>query len=159
MDQLYFAILKLLHLLGAGVLFGTGMGIAFFMIWAHRTGDPRAIATTAKIVVTADYIFTATAAIMQPITGGLLAIELGYTLTESWIVVSLGLYVLTGLCWLPVVRLQLNMRDLAAAAAAAEEALPQAYCKAQRKWFWLGWPAFTAMVAIYWLMITKPELF
>jgi len=149
----------MLHLLGAGVLFGTGLGIAFFMFWAHRTGDARAIATTAKIVVSADYIFTATAVVAQPITGALLARELGYSLTEGWILVSLGLYVLTGLCWLPVVWLQLKMRDLAVAAAAGGAPLPDAYYRAQRAWFWLGWPAFAAVMAIYWLMISRPELF
>lgn len=154
-----FAILKLLHLLGAAVLFGTGLGIAFFMFWAHRTGDVRTIAATAKIVVIADFLFTATAVVAQPITGALLAWELGFSLWEDWILASLGLYVVAGLCWLPVVGLQLKMRDLAVAAAARGEALPKAYYGAQRLWFWLGWPAFAAVLSIYWLMIAKPGLF
>ena len=112
----YF-ILKFLHVIGAAVLLGTGAGIAFFMLQAHRSGDARVIAGTAKIVVLADFLFTATAVVAQPITGVLLAREAGYPLTEGWIVLSVALYIFTGLFWLPVVRMQMRMRTLAATAA------------------------------------------
>ena len=109
-------MLKLIHVLGAAVLFGTGLGIAFFMWMAHRTRDAAAIAHTAQIVVIADALFTAGAVIVQPISGGVLAWALGYSVWESWIVASLALYVLVGLCWLPVVGIQIELRNLARAA-------------------------------------------
>lgn len=155
--EVYF-VLKLLHVLGATVLFGTGLGIAFFLYSADRGGDVDAIASTLRIVVTADFLFTATAVLLQPVTGVALALERGYSLTEDWIAASLALYVGVGLCWLPVVRLQMQMRDLAIAAADSGTALPDAYFRRMRLWFWLGWPAFLGVIAIFWLMIARPEL-
>ena len=154
---LYFA-LKYLHLLGAAVLLGTGAGIAFFMLMAHRTGNVALIAGVARIVVIADFLFTATAALLQPITGLALASEAGYALSEGWIVASIGLYVFIGAFWLPVVRMQMEMRDLAEAAAAAGTPLPERYHRLFRTWFAFGFPAFAAMLVIYWLMMTKPAL-
>lgn len=153
----YF-LLKWLHVLGAAVLLGTGAGIAFFMLMAHRTGDARVIAAVARIVVIADFVFTSTAVIAQPITGLLLARTVGYALSEGWIVLSIGLYVLTGLFWLPVVWMQARMRRLADHAAAAGEALPAEYHRLFRWWFAFGFPAFTAVLAIFWLMIARPEI-
>ncbi|RXZ64653.1 DUF2269 family protein [Pelagerythrobacter rhizovicinus] len=153
----YFA-LKFVHVIGATVLLGTGAGIAFFMLLAHRTGDVRTIAGVARIVVIADFLFTATAVVAQPVTGWLLAREVGYPLTESWIVLSLILYVVTGLFWLPVVWMQMRMRDLAQAAAARDEPLPPAYHKLFRTWFAFGFPAFAAVLAIFWLMIARPQV-
>lgn len=151
-------LLKWLHVLGAAVLFGTGAGIAFFMLVAHRTRDPHVIAHVARTVVIADLVFTATAVIAQPVTGVLLALTVGWRLTESWIVASVGLYVLTGLCWLPVVWIQARMRGIAETAARARTELPAEYFGLFRIWFALGWPAFAAVLAIFWLMITKPVL-
>lgn len=151
----YF-ILKFLHIVGASVLLGTGAGIAFFMLMAHRTGDPAAVAATARIVVIADYLFTATAVVVQPITGVLLAREVGYALTEDWILASIALYLWTGAWWLPVVWMQSKMRDLAVAARAANEPLPARYHRLFRLWFAFGFPAFAAVVAIFWLMISRP---
>lgn len=151
----YF-VLKFLHIIGASVLLGTGAGIAFFMWMAHRTGDTAAVAATARIVVTADYAFTATAVVVQPITGVLLAWEVGYPLTEGWILASVVLYLWTGAWWLPVVWMQARMRDLAVAAAAAGEPLPDRYHKLYRLWFAFGFPAFAAVMAIFWLMIARP---
>jgi uncharacterized membrane protein len=150
-------ILRWLHLIGACVLLGTGAGIAFFMMMAHRGGDVRFIAGTARIVVVADMVFTATAAVAQPLTGWLLARETGWDLTEGWILASLALYVLTGVCWLPVVRVQIILRDLAAEAARNGTALPARYHRLYRLWFALGIPAFAAVLAILWLMIARPE--
>jgi uncharacterized membrane protein len=151
-----YPLLKLAHLIGAAVLLGTGAGIAFFMLMADRTGDPRIVHRVASMVVRADVVFTATAVIAQPLTGALLAHTLGYSLSEGWILKSLGLYVLVGLCWLPVVWIQLKARDLAGEAAARGMPLPERYRRLMRIWFWLGWPAFAGVVAIYWLMIVKP---
>ena len=153
----YF-VLKFLHVIGATVLLGTGAGIAFFMLLAHRTGDTRIIAGVARIVVIADYVFTTTAVILQPITGVLLARSVGYELTEGWIVASMALYVFTGMFWLPVVWMQARMRTLAREAVAAETELPPQYHRLFRLWFAFGFPAFAAVLLIFWLMITRPEI-
>lgn len=155
MSDLYLA-LKLAHILGAAVLFGTGLGIAFFMLMAHRSGDPAAIAHTARIVVIADAIFTATAVVVQPLTGWAMALLIGFSMFHFWIRATLVLYVLVGLCWLPVVWIQIKMRDLAAAAARDGTALPERYNQLFRIWFWLGWPAFAGVIAIFALMLWKP---
>ena len=157
MSELYLP-LKLLHTLGAAVLFGTGVGIAFFMWMAHRTRDAAVIAATARIVVIADALFTATAVMVQPVTGYGLVLALGLPVTEPWIVASLALYVLVGCCWLPVIRIQVRMRDLAADAARYEVPLPPRYHRLFRIWFRLGWPAFAGMIAIFALMVWKPAL-
>lgn len=150
--------LKLVHLLGAAVLFGTGLGIAFFMWMAHRTGDAATVARTARIVVVADAVFTASAVVAQPVSGVALAWVSGYSLLDSWIVAATALYVLVGLCWLPVVWIQMRMRDLAAAAAHGGAALGETYHRLFRIWFWLGWPAFAGVILIFGLMIWKPAL-
>ena len=149
-------MLRLAHVVGAAVLMGTGAGIAFFMVMAHRTGDSKVIAHTASIVVLADFLFTATAVILQPITGAWLAYEIGWELTEPWILLALALYVFTGAFWLPVVWMQIRMRNLARAAAEAGAPPPEAYRKLYRIWFAFGFPAFAAVMVIYWLMIERP---
>lgn len=153
--MLYVA-LKALHIVGAAVLLGTGAGIAFFMLMAHRTRDARLVAHTAGVVVLADTLFTATAVILQPLTGAALAVVVGYPLLTGWVALSLALYVFVGLCWLPVVWIQLKMRDLAREAAASGAPLPAAYHRLWRVWFALGFPAFAGVLAIIWLMIAKP---
>jgi len=155
--SLYF-LLKFLHVVGAAVLLGTGAGIAFFMLMAHRTGDPKVVAATARVVVIADFLFTTTAVIAQPVTGLSLAHVVGYRLTEGWIVLSIGLYLWTGAWWLPVVWMQARMRRLAEAAAQAGEPLPAAYHQLFRLWFAFGFPAFAAVIAIFWLMISRPQI-
>jgi uncharacterized membrane protein len=150
-------LLRWLHGIGATLLLGTGAGIAFFMLMANRTGDARLIAHVAGTVVVADFLFTATAVVLQPVTGVWLALRLGWPLSEGWIVVSLVLYVLTGLFWLPVVWIQLRLRDLAAAAAEAGVPLPARYHRLYAIWFACGFPAFFAVLAILWLMLTRPH--
>lgn len=152
----WFQWLRWAHVLGACVLIGTGAGIAFFMLMAHRTRDAATIAHVAGTVVIADFLFTATAVIVQPITGILLAQAMGWPLTSRWILWSVGLYLFIGCCWVPVVWMQKEMRDLARAAAASDEALPQRYFRLYRLWFALGWPAFGAIVVIVALMIVRP---
>jgi len=155
--MLYF-VLKYLHVIGAAVLLGTGAGIAFFMLLAHRTGNAATIAAVARIVVIADFLFTATAVVAQPVTGIALAWHAGYSLWEGWIVLSILLYIVTGLFWLPVVWMQMEMRNLATTAAAAGEAPPARYDTLFRTWFAFGFPAFAAVMAIFWLMITRPAI-
>ena len=149
-------LVRWLHVIGATVLLGTGAGIAFFMLMAHRTRNAALIAHTASIVVVADYLFTASAVVLQPVTGVWLAHLVGWRLTEGWIVVSLALYVVTGAFWIPVVFMQTKMRDLARAAAASGGALPDQYFRLYRLWFACGFPAFFAVLAILWLMIARP---
>ncbi|MCU0759833.1 MAG: DUF2269 domain-containing protein [Steroidobacteraceae bacterium] len=154
----WYLPLKLLHILSSTVLFGTGIGTAFSMWRAHVGGDPRAIAATSRSVVLADWLFTTPAVIVQPLTGLAMISILGYPWTAAWLVASYALYVLVGLCWLPVVGLQLRMRRLANAAVERGEPLPGSYHRSFALWFALGWPAFAGVVAIYALMVWKPPL-
>jgi len=155
--MVYF-VLKFLHVIGAAVLLGTGAGIAFFMLLAHQTKNSATIAAVARIVVIADFLFTATAVVLQPVTGVLLAKYAGYSLAEGWIVLSILLYLVTGLFWLPVVWMQMEMRNLAMQAAASKQPPPQRYHRLFRLWFAFGFPAFAAVLAIFWLMISRPQV-
>jgi uncharacterized membrane protein len=153
-----YAWLRLLHVLSATVLFGTGLGTAFQMWAAHRGGEPRAIATVARNVVLADFLFTTPAAIVQPASGLVLVWLAGIDPSSSWLVAVYVLYALIGACWLPVVWLQIGVRDLARDAAATGAKLPAEYHRRMTLWFALGWPAFLAMIAIFWLMVNRPDL-
>ena len=125
---------------------------------AHLRGDAKTVAEVARIVVIADFIFTATAVVAQPTTGVLLAYVIGYSLWEGWIVLSILLYVVTGMFWLPVVWMQMRMRDLAHQAVLDGEPLPLRYRRLFRWWFAFGFPAFGSVLAIFWLMIAKPPI-
>jgi uncharacterized membrane protein len=149
--------LRLLHVVGAAVLLGTGAGIAFFMVMANRTGKPALVAHTLGVVVIADAVFTTSAVILQPITGFLLAHIVGWRLTDGWLMVSMGLYVVTGLCWLPVVWIQIRLRELARQAEREATPLSEEYHRLFAKWFALGIPAFVSVLAIVWLMLAKPQ--
>ena len=151
-----YLILKVIHILSGAVLFGTGAGIAFFMLRAHATKDPRTVASVGRIVVLADFVFTASAVVIQPISGLALIYLQGYALTEPWLMAAYALYVLIGACWLPVVWFQWRMVQLAEGAVAAGTPLPPAYHRLFRAWFILGWPAFAGVVGIYALMVAKP---
>jgi uncharacterized membrane protein len=152
----YFLI-KYLHVLGAIVILGTGGGIAFFMLMAHRSGEVAFIARTAATVVIADMLFTLTAVILQPITGGLLMMLTVVPIAAHWVVASLVLYAVAGLFWVPVIFMQIEMRNLAGIAEKAGEVLPPRYFALFRRWFWFGIPGFGSVVTILWLMIAKPE--
>jgi uncharacterized membrane protein len=151
-----YLILKVIHILSAAVLFGTGAGIAFFMLKAHATRDPRTVASVGRIVVLADFVFTASAVVVQPISGLALIYLQGYALTEPWLMAAYALYVLIGACWLPVVWFQWRMVKLAEGAVEAGTPLPLAYHRLFRAWFILGWPAFAGVIGIYALMVAKP---
>ena len=154
---LYFA-LKYLHLIGAAVLLGTGAGIAFFMLMAHRTADPPTIAAVGRIVVIADFLFTATAVVLQPLTGAWIAWLDGYSFGEGWIVLSILLYLVAGAFWLPVVWMQMRVRQLALASAATAAPLPRSYYRLFYTWLGFGFPAFAAVLGIFWLMLTRPTI-
>ena len=151
-----YLILKVIHILSGAVLFGTGAGIAFFMLRAHATKDPRTVASVGRIVVLADFVFTASAVVVQPISGLALIHLQGYALTEPWLLAACALYVLIGVCWLPVVWFQWRMVQLAERAAEEGASLPPAYHRLFRAWFILGWPAFAGVIGIYALMVAKP---
>jgi uncharacterized membrane protein len=153
-DYLIFA--RWLHVIGASVLLGTGAGIAFFMVMAHRSGDAKLIAHVASTVVVADWLFTATAVVVQPITGTWLAWQIGWPLNTPWIMISVALYVLIGIFWLPVVWIQMNMRDLAIDAASQGTPLPARYYRLFRIWIACGFPAFFGVLLIIWLMLQRP---
>ncbi|WP_374249456.1 DUF2269 family protein [Thermomonas sp.] len=151
-----YLALKWVHVLSSTLLLGTGLGIAFFMWMAHLTRDARTIAATARVVVIADGVFTAPAVVVQLVTGLWLAQVLHLPLTTFWVKTALLLFFLVGACWLPVVWMQVQARNHARAAAAAGGALPVAYWRVMRWWFWLGWPAFISVIVIFWLMVAKP---
>lgn len=143
-------------MLGAIVILGTGGGIAFFMLMAHRTGDAAFIARTAAIVVIADMLFTLTAVLLQPVSGGVLMMLSSTAVTERWLMTSLGLYAVAGLFWVPVIFMQIEMRDLAREAVLQSQPLPPRYFALYRRWFLFGIPGFGSVMAILWLMIAKP---
>ena len=152
---LYFFV-KYLHVLGAIVILGTGTGIAFFMLMAHRSGDAVFIARTAATVVMADMLFTLTAVLLQPVTGGVLMALSAATFAERWLVASLGLYAVAGLFWIPVIFMQIEMRNLARTAVMQQQPLPPRYFRLFRRWFVFGIPGFGSVMIIFWLMIAKP---
>jgi uncharacterized membrane protein len=152
---LYFLV-KYLHVLGAIVILGTGSGIAFFMLMAHRSGDAAFIARTAATVVFADMLFTLTAVLLQPVSGGVLMMLSSTGVTERWLMTSLGLYAVAGLFWVPVIFMQIEMRELARKAATESLPLSPRYFALFRRWFLFGIPGFGSVMAILWLMIAKP---
>jgi uncharacterized membrane protein len=153
----FYFIIKYLHVLGAIAILGTGTGIAFFMLMAHRSRDPAFIARTAATVAIADMLFTATAVMLQPVTGSILMLLSSTSLAERWLATSLALYVVAGLFWVPVIFMQIEMRDLARAAAAQNAPLPSRYFALFRRWFLFGIPGFGSVMIILWLMIAKPQ--
>ena len=153
-----YLLAKWLHILSSTVLFGTGIGTAFQMVWAMRTGRLETIHSVASGVVVADWLFTLPAGIVQPLTGLWLVHLAGYGAGEPWLVVTYALYLAALAAWVPVVRLQIGIRDMAAEALVAGEGLPEAARRAFRVWFVLGWPAFIALVGVFWLMVAKPAL-
>ncbi|SLN28959.1 hypothetical protein ROA7450_01217 [Roseovarius albus] len=153
----YF-IAKWIHILSSTVLFGTGIGTAFQMVCAMRTGRPEVIYPVSKAVVWADWLFTTPAGIVQPLTGLWLIHLLDYSLTEPWLMATYALYLLAFVCWAPVVHLQIKIRDLAEQASQAGTELSPEALRVYRVWFALGWPAFISLTGIFWLMVTKPSL-
>jgi len=149
---------KSIHILSAILLFGTGLGSAFYKYYTDRTGVLAAIAETNRLVVRADWMFTTPTVFIQPISGYALMHYANWPLDTPWLVAAIGLYVVAGLCWLPVVWLQIRMRDISREALTKNQALPERYHRMTRLWFWLGVPAFTSMVAIVLLMVFKPAL-
>ncbi|MDX2082381.1 MAG: DUF2269 domain-containing protein [Rickettsiales bacterium] len=152
----YFS-LKLIHVISSTILFGTGIGSAFYMFMANRQKDVRVIYSTVKNVVIADWIFTTPAAVIQLISGIFLAKNQGYSLEDNWLVFGVALYFFAGFCWLPVVWMQIKMRDMAKISVTKNIALPKLYWKMNRWWIVLGSLAFPAIIIVFYLMIFKPD--
>lgn len=152
-----YLLLKTVHVLSSTLLFGTGLGTAFHGWMANRSGSLAARRVVNRQVVLADWLFTTPAVIVQPVTGVWLAQLAGYRLTDSWLATAIGLYVMVGACWLPVVWIQIAMRRIADEVPDGAP-LPPAYARLARLWFALGWPAFSGTILIFWLMIAKPVL-
>lgn len=153
-----YHLLLWVHILSATLLFGTGLGTAFHGWMAQRGGDLRVIAVVSRNVVLADWLFTAPAVVVQPATGAWMARLAGIPFTRRWLALAIGLYVLVGACWLPVVWLQIQMHRMADTALSTDQPMPLRYGVYARWWFVLGWPAFLGVIAIFYLMVFKPAL-
>lgn len=153
-----YQLLLWVHILSATLLFGTGLGTAFHGWMAQRSGDLRVMAVVSRNVVLADWLFTAPAVIIQPVTGVAMAWIAGIPLTAEWLVLAIGLYILVGACWLPVVWLQIQMHRMVVTAVRVGEPVSVRYRSYARWWFALGWPAFLGVIAIFYLMVFKPDL-
>jgi len=151
-----YALVKTIHILSSTLLFGTGIGSAFYMFFASRNRDPRVVAFVVRHVVVADWLFTATAIVIQPVSGLYLMHLAGYPFSARWITWSILLYLVAGACWLPVVWMQIRMREMARLAVEQGSELPTSYWQYFRIWVALGIPAFLSLVAVFWLMVAKP---
>ena len=151
----YFLI-KTLHIISATILFGTGLGIAFFMFRSWFTDDLREKRFALRTTVLADYLFTAPAAVLQPATGAWLIWNEGFGWTDGWLVATYILYAIAAACWLPVVWIQIRLKRLVTTALDTGTPLPHEYQRLFRLWFALGWPAFLGLVAVFFLMVMKP---
>ena len=152
-----YLLLKLIHILAAVVVTGTGAGIAFFMFMANRSNDPQAIYVTAKTVILGDWIFTTPAVITQLVTGFLLMNKLGYSYTSNWFYLVIGLFFFIGVCWLPVLRIQYQLKNMAEKSLESDEVTPE-FKKLMKIWALLGIPAFLSILVIFYLMVFKPML-
>lgn len=150
--------LKWLHILSSVLLVGTGFGSAYYMFFANRTRNVTALAVVSTLVVRADWWFTTPTVIIQPVTGFAMAYLAGLPLSTPWLAISIALFVFAGACWLPVVCLQIRMAAMAQEAARVGNKLPDAYWRYARWWEWLGYPAFAAMLGVFYLMVVKPVI-
>ena len=151
-----YLIVKWLHILSSTVLFGTGIGSAYYMLFTSLSRDVHSIASVVRLVVIADWLFTTTTIVLQPLTGFYLIHLMGLPLTSKWILWTIVLYFVAGAAWLPVVWMQIKMRDMAQAAAAARTELPPRYWLFLKWWAALGCVAFGALVVVFYLMVAKP---
>jgi uncharacterized membrane protein len=153
-----YLLVKWVHVLSSTILFGFGAGTAWYFWSAHLTRNPATIASIGRMVVRADWIFTGTSGVVQPVSGLILVHLLGYSLAEPWLLLAYALYALAFACWAPVVALQIRAQKLAHAALEGGTPLGPDYDRTMRRWFLLGWPAFLGLVGVFWLMIAKPPL-
>lgn len=153
----WYLFIRAIHIISSTILFGTGIGIAFFMWWVNRDGNLAAKVFVAKTVVIADFLFTLPAVIIQPLTGIILINMVGYDYKSLWLILTYIGYIIAGICWMPVVFIQIRLRNLASIAIKEKSALPAEYCRLFKLWFILGWPAFISLIGIFFLMVLKPN--
>ncbi|OWQ90766.1 hypothetical protein CDN99_11355 [Roseateles aquatilis] len=153
-----YLVIKWLHIVSSVLLAGTGFGSAFYLFFANRSGSLAAQAVVARLVKRADLWFTTPAVIVQPVTGVWLAMQAGWSLDTPWLAASIALYLLAGACWLPVVWLQIRLSAMADEALASGRPLPPLYWRYARWWEGLGYPAFVAVLVVFYLMVNKPVL-
>lgn len=151
-----YLLLKSIHILSSVALVGVGFGSAFYLYFVNRTRNVAAIAEVSRLVVRADFWFTTPAIVIQPVSGYALATMAGFPLTETWLMMTYALFVFAGICWLPVVWIQLQMMKIARLAMEENTDLPQRYWRLALLWERLGIPAFPAMLIVYGLMVFKP---
>ena len=154
-----YLLIKWIHIISSTLLFGTGLGSAFYKYMTDRTNNVNAIAITNRTVVLADWLFTTPTILIQPATGVMMVFIAGYSFTDSWLLISIILYVIAGACWLPVVVLQIKMRQISNHAVLTATDLPDIYWQHTKMWFWLGIPAFISIVCTFYLMTNKPLIF
>lgn len=152
-----FLLLKWIHILSSTILFGTGIGTAFYMFMANRRGELPGIHFATHHVVIADWLFTTPAVIVQLVSGVAMVVMLDIEFNQGWVFWALVLYFFVGACWLPVVWMQIKMRDMAKHAIEHNEELPERYWQLDKLWIALGSLAFPAVLMIFWLMVFKPE--
>ena len=151
-----YAVVKSIHILSATILFGTGIGTAFYLFMANRGKDITAIYFAAIHAVIADWLFTAPAVVVQFVTGLWLLHLTGYSLADGWVGWGIVLFFFAGACWIPVAWMQIKMRDMAKAALKTGAPLPQSYWRFHRWWMIAGSLAFPAVAVIFYLMVAKP---
>ena len=151
-----YLFIKTLHIISSTILFGTGAGIAFFMLRSHFTDNLHEKFYAARNTVLADYLFTLPAVIVQPVTGFWLVWQGGYGLMDAWLAWTYVIYIVAGICWLPVVWIQIQLKNMVAQVVETGHALPDRYYKLFKVWFILGWPAFIGLIIVFFLMVMKP---
>jgi len=152
-----YAIIKTVHILSATILFGTGLGTAFFFWRAHAPGNERGRLAAARTTVLADWLFTTPAVLLQPVTGAWLIVKAGFAWDDLWLLATYALYLVAGLCWLPVVAIQIRMKRMLEREASGEAIDREGYDRLFRMWFLLGWPAFGGLLVVFFLMVLKPS--
>lgn len=151
-----YSFVKILHIISSTILFGTGIGIAFFMFRSHFTDNLHEKLYAARNTVLADYIFTFPAVIIQPLTGIWLIYLVGYNWTDLWLSLTYCIYIIAGICWLPVVWIQIQLKEMLQESISKKTELPERYHRLFKTWFLLGWPAFIGLVVVFFLMVSKP---
>lgn len=151
-----YTTVKTLHIISSTILFGTGIGTAFFMFRSYFTDNIHEKLYAARNTVLADYIFTFPAVIIQPVSGIALIYIAGFDWSAYWLMLSYVIYIIAGLCWLPVAWIQIQLKNMCIEASAKGTELPEKYNKLFKTWFLLGWPAFLGLVIVFYLMVAKP---
>ena len=153
--MLTILVLKVIHVLGAVLFLGTGLGSAYYKYRATATRNVHVVAWVDQEIVRADWIMTVPSGVIVPVTGLLMVYLYGISIFESWVFLGISGYLLAGITWLPAAKLQIVMRTISAECLAKNEPLPESYFTAQKRWFLLGFPSFSATLIAVWAMVFK----